>query len=286
MSVELLLLTFPICPRLTSLNLYLSSNSLRAHLLMYLHLFKLTFFHLKMYLLLPQFHLRATTITHSKTKTHKSKSNIHLTANDMENNKISEGSSTTDDKKPGMDSPTSEICIQMPPEPMGTRPCSPSESDISDYALPPPAYHASWNVLPAAPAPATIPTPAESVPAQSVSPAAISNTIMAPAPPVTASTPAAVQSSSIATPAQPTSASTRGPQETFDVESMGDDGRRHIDFLDNAPVRGVRRAGEWSFSCAVDLAKRAPLLFKVMIIVMVVDLWIFLIYLVLKSTSH
>ena len=208
-------------------------------------------------------------------------------ATNMENKKISEGSSTTNENNPDIDSSKSELCIQMPPEPMGTRPCSPSESDISDYALPPPAYHASWNVLPEAPAPITTPAPTESVPVQSVSPAAASNTIMAPAQAAIASTPAAVQNSSQGTPTQPAPANTRGPQDEFDIESTGHDGRRRNGLLDNAPIRGVRRAGGLAYSYAMDLAKRAPWAMKVIILIFVVDSLILLIYyIVMKSAGH
>lgn len=162
----------------------------------------------------------------------------------MENNKVSKGSSAANDNSPDADSPTSEVYIHMPPKPMGTRPCSPSESDISVYALPPPAYHVSSGVFPATPLPTITPAELEMLPAQGISPAIASTAIIAPAPAVIASTPAAVQSSSLSTPAQPTPATTR---KQFDVEGTRYGCRRRHSLVDNAAVRTVRRAGGWSF---------------------------------------
>ena len=165
----------------------------------------------------------------------------------MENNKDSKGSSTTNDNNPGVYSLTPEVCLHMPSEPMGTRPCSPSESDISVYALPPPAYHIISNVLPAAPVPTITQKETEIHSAQVVSPATASTAIMAPAPAVITSTPAVVQSSSLGAPAQSTPVPTREQYGHFDVESTTYGRRRRNGLVDNAAVRTMGRAGDWSF---------------------------------------
>lgn len=184
----------------------------------------------------------------------------------MENNKILEGSSIISDNNPDFDSVTSEICVHMPPEPMGTRPCSPSESDISVYALPPPAYHTSSNVLPAAPVPTITPVQTEMVPAQGISPATASTAIMAPSPAIITSTPAVVQSSSLGTPAPPAPATTRGQHPEFDVESTMYGRRRRHGLVDNAAVRTVKRAGGWSFWYIWELTKNWRWQTKVLIL--------------------
>lgn len=168
-------------------------------------------------------------------------------ANEMENNKVSEVSSTTNDNAPDLDSVPSEVRLHMPPKPMGTRPCSPSESDISVYALPPPANHIFSNALPAAPVPKITPKETEIHPAQVISPATASTAIMAPAPAVITSTPAVVQGSSLGAPAQPTPAPTRGRYGHSDVESTTYGRRRRNGLVDNAAVRTMGRAGGWSF---------------------------------------
>lgn len=195
----------------------MASNSLCAHLLAYLHILHKSCYHSKKCIscshtssiqLLPAITAKRYSTTPNQR--------FLSTADDMENNKVSKGSSATNDNSPDTDSPTSEAYIHMPPKPMGTRPCSPSESDISVYALPPPAYHVSSDVLLATPLPTIIPAVIEMLPAQGISPAIASTAIIAPAPAVIASTPAAVQSSSLGTPAQPTPATTR---KQSDVES-------------------------------------------------------------------
>ena len=173
----------------------------------------------------------------------------------MENNKILGGSSTTNDKNPDVGFVTSEVYLHMPPEPMGTRPCSPSESDISVYALPPPAYQISSNTLPEAPVSTITPAEIEMLPAQRISPATASTAIMAPAPAVIASAPAAVQNLSLGTPAQPASATTQSQYADFDVESTTYGRRRRHGLVDNAAVRTVRRAGGWSFWYTWELCK-------------------------------
>ena len=121
------------------------------------------------------------------------------TTDSMESNEICESSSTTNENNSGVDSVTSGLHVHAPPKPMGTRPSSPSDSDISAYCLPPPAHHASSpdhstserassvlrsanlnsdrsgrapNVLSAAPAPTTRLAPIGTIPAQSILPAA------------------------------------------------------------------------------------------------------------------
>ena len=150
------------------------------------------------------------------------------TPDSMESSEICEGSSTTNENNSGVDSVTSELRVYAPPKPMGTRPSSPSESDISAYCLPPPAHHAfspddstservsgvlrsadsnsdrssmAPNVLSMAPAPTTSLAPVGTIPAQSILPAAASTAIMTPAPVMISSTPVVVQSSSLGTPA-------------------------------------------------------------------------------------
>ena len=175
---------------MSSLTPTMASNSLRTHLLAYVHLSHKTCSKSKNTSLIPKLPVKlllpARTIKQRFPSPNTNQTPISMACN-MENNKTCDGSSTT--KTLDVDFFTSEECIHMPPEPMGTRPCSPSESDISDYALPPPAYHASWNVLPAAPAPTETPADIEMTSAQGILPVVA---IMAPAPAVIVSTPAAV----------------------------------------------------------------------------------------------
>jgi len=180
----------------------------------------------------------------------------------MENNKICGGSDTTKDNNAEIDFITSGARIDMQPEPMGTRPCSPSESDISTYALPPPAYHVSWNVLPAAPAPTETSVPVEMTSAQSIMPATSSVAIMVPTPAVIANTLAVVQNSTLGAPAP----SARGHGETFGFESLGPRSRRQSALIDNPVVRGARRAGEVSVRYSYEVAKSTSLSTRVCIL--------------------
>ena len=184
----------------------------------------------------------------------------------MENNKICDGSDTTKDNNAEIDLITSGACIDMLPEPKGTRPCSPSESDISTYALPPPAYHVSWNVLPAAPAPTETSVPVEMTSAQSIMPTISPVAIMVPAPAVIANTLAVVQNSTLGAPAPSASARARGHGETFDFENLGPRSRRQSALIDNPVVRGARRAGEVSVRYSYELAKRTSLSTRVCIL--------------------
>jgi hypothetical protein len=204
----------------------------------------------------------------------------------MKNIKISEGSGTAKENHTDIGWLTSEVTVDMPTKPTGTRPCSPSESDISVYALPPPAYHASWIVLLAIPAPTTIAAPTESVSeAQSISPAPASAQLLALPPAVHATTPAVVQSLSLGTPAQPAPARTRGYVGVSDVESMENRRRRRNNLADNAVVRGVRRAGGASVWFAQDLHRRRPWIIKGLAFVLVTDLVIFLILLIVARAT-
>ena len=162
----------------------------------------------------------------------------------MKSDKICKSSSTTNDRNSNVDSATSGVHLHMPLAPTGTRPCSPSESDISAYFLPPPAYDAFSTALPATRSPKTTPSDTEMPPAQSDSPAAASSAIVVPAPAAIASTPAVVQSSSSDTTAQPVPARPqRQDDDDFDVESMTHGRRRRHSLVDNFAVRTVRRAG-------------------------------------------
>lgn len=203
----------------------------------------------------------------------------------MENIKTSEGSSTTKKNNTDINLSSSEITIDMPTRPMGTRPCSPSESDISAYALPPPAYHASLDVLPAVPAPTTTAVPTESAPAQNIVPVAAPAAISAPAPAVIASTPAAVQTSSLGTPAQPAPARTPAHMELFDVESLQDRRRRRNSLVDNAVFRGVKRAGATSVWWAQDLHRRRPWIINCLAIALLADSVIFFIMLIITRAT-
>jgi hypothetical protein len=201
-------------------------------------------------------------------------------ATNMENIRISEGTNHINENNPDIELATLDLYAHMPPKPMGTRPCSPSESDISAYALPPPAYHASLDVLPAVPAPTTTVEPIESAPARNILPIAAPAAIPAPAPAVIASTPAAVQISSLGTVAQPAPAETRGRMELIDVESLEDRRRRRNSLVDNAVVRGLKRAGAASVWWAQDLHRRRPWIINCLAIVLLTDSVIFFITLI------
>lgn len=204
----------------------------------------------------------------------------------MENTMISEGSNATNENSPDIEMATLDLYTHKPPKPMGTRPCSPSESDICVCVLPPPAYHASLDVLPAAPVPTATAGHTESVPAQDVLPAAAPAAISAPAPAVIASTPPAVQSSSMAIPAQPAPGGTRGQHVQFDIESGTPGGRRRHYFVDNAAVRGVRLAGGTSVRFAQDLNRRRPGLIRILAFILFADLGIFFILLIVERASR
>ena len=267
MGAENLLLTLPLCPRLTSLTVSMASNSLWSHFLVYLHLLH------KVCCL-----SRSTSPFPilSESSYYKQSPQIKIykprllqtsisTANDMESDKICKSSSTTNDRNSDVDSAPSEVYLHMPLAPTGTRPCSPSESDISAYFLPPPAYDAFSNALPAIPSPKTTPADTEMLLAQSNSPAAAPAAILAPAPAVTASTAAVVQSSSSDTTAQRAPARPQGEDGDFDVESTTHGGRRRHILVDNFAVRTVRRAGGWSFSYIWELAKNLRWQMKLLI---------------------
>ena len=183
----------------------------------------------------------------------------------MKSDKICKSSSTTNDRNSNVDSATSGVHLHMPLAPTGTRPCSPSESDISAYFLPPPAHDAFSNALPATPSPKTTPSDTEMSPAQGNSPAAAPAAIVAPAPAVTASTPAVVQSSTSDTTAQRAPARPQGQDDDFDIESTTHGGRRRHILVDNFAFRTVRRAGGWSFSYIWELAKNLRWQMKLLI---------------------
>lgn len=204
----------------------------------------------------------------------------------MGNTETSEHSSHINENNPDIEMATLDLYAHMPPKPMGTRPCSPSESDISAYALPPPAYHASLDVLPAMPAPTTTTAkPTESPPAQHLFPVAAPAGISAPAPAVIASTPAAVQTSSVGTVAQPAPAGTRGRMELFDVESLEDRRRRRNSLVDNAVFRGLKRAGAASVWWAQDLHRRRPWIINCLAIALLADSVIFFIMLIVARAT-
>jgi hypothetical protein len=246
----------------------MASNSLWAHLFVHLHL-------LHKVCCLPENASPVPTLLESsyyqqspqKIKIYKSKlpETFLSRADDMESDKICKSSSTTNDRNSNVDSAPSEVYLHMPLAPTGTRPCSPSESDISAYLLPPPAYEAFSNALPATPSPKTTPANTEMPPAQGNSPVAAPAAIVAPAPAVIASTPAVVQSSSSDTTAQPAPARPQSQDDDFDVESTTHgDRRRHI-LVDNSAIRTVRRAGGWSFSYTWELAKNLRWQMKLLI---------------------
>lgn len=255
------------CPRLTSLILSMESNSLWAHLFLYLHLLHKVCYLSKSVSPFRIFSESSYYQQSPQTKIYESKllQTFISTANDMESDKICKSSSTTNDRNSDIDSATSEVYLHMPLAPTGTRPCSPSESDISAYFLPPPAYDAFSDALPATPSPKTTPADTEMPPAEGNSPAAAPSATVAPAPAVIASTPTVVQSSSSHTTAQPAPARPQGQDDDFDIEStMHGNRRRHI-LVDNSAIRTVRRAGGWSFSYTWELAKNLRWQMKLLI---------------------
>lgn len=203
----------------------------------------------------------------------------------MGNTETSEHSSHINENNPDIEMATLDLYAHMPPKPMGTRPCSPSESDISAYALPPPAYHASLDVLPAVPAPTTTVAPIESVPAPIFLPGAAPAAISAPASAVIASTPAVPQSASLGTPAQPAPARTQGRMELFDIESLEDRRRRRNSLVDNAVFRGLKRAGAASVWWAQDLHRRRPWIINCLAIALLADSVIFFIMLIVARAT-